>query len=241
MPDSEFFSVGNPLSIFRSLIESIPCHPHYKEELEKSYGSAGRYYHGVFHLAQMWSIHEKLSVERKQYLGKQGKIFNNEKDDLLIKSAILFHDAILDPRLNNNGTALKSNEAYSAAMAVNAVKLDHEERVTLSSMIQATANHFVAGDVQEHDREICDWFVGLDLASLAVPWDDFRRNTMAIRAEYAHLNDEDWLKGRGAFLKMIQDHIDAGGYIYRHPIMREEFEKDARENIKRSIHLTAAI
>ncbi len=35
-----------------------------------------------------------------------------------------------------------------------------------------------------------------DLSALAVPADDYRRNTAAIRAEYAHIPDEVFRKGR---------------------------------------------
>lgn len=107
--------------------------------------------------------------------------------------AILFHDAIYDPRAFDN-------EARSAALADEHLSRLNCDRALIDAVMRlvlATAHH--EGDADIDTGLLLD----LDLAILADAPDAYDRYADAVRREYAHLDDAFWARGRGEFLKAM--------------------------------------
>lgn len=211
------------------------------------YLARGRYYHGLYHIAQMTRLHQLLSHE------SLGAIKFTKDEHSFIYHAILYHDVVLDPLRHDN-------EDKSAEMFLRNLELYNEQHFKDSSstprvkerdlkkfsseiknttntlsqrvnaMILATKDHFAPSG----DDRLVDYFVDLDLASLAVNADEFKQNTLALRAEFSMLTDKEWMAGRGKFLKKINEMLDAGGYIYRTAVFQGLFEERARQNVRAS-------
>jgi predicted metal-dependent HD superfamily phosphohydrolase len=67
-----------------------------------------------------------------------------------------------------------------------------------------------------------------DLAALALPAESYRRNTAAIRAEYAHIPDEVFRKGRRLVLQALLD----GPGVFRTEVGRQRWEAAAQRNLR---------
>ena len=100
--------------------------------------------------------------------------------------------------------------------------------------IEASANHFTDYPLETEDDYLMQWFLGLDLMPLAAPWEIFYQNQLMIRAEFAHLTNEEWEKGRSAFLTKIINHVNSGKKIYQHPYLHKLFENNAIANVIKS-------
>ena len=140
-------------------------------ELTRRYTEPHRRYHDIRHIAQMLAWGREVRLDDAQTL------------------AVWFHDAIYDPRS-------KSNEEDSAALARQLLANGgHGDELV------ATVARIVL-DTKQHQPTIAASakVLDLDLASLALPWPDFRANSDSIRAEYAHVGDADFNAGRRAFL-----------------------------------------
>lgn len=209
------------------------------------YSARGRYYHGLYHIAQMTRLHQLLSHE------SLGIVKLRQDAHSAIYHAILYHDVVLDPLRHDNedksaeaflrNLELSTEQRFNDLSGVFRVKgrdlkkFSSEIKNTtntlshrVSAMILATKDHFAPSG----DNKLVDYFVDLDLASLAVNADEFKQNTLALRAEFSMLTDKEWMAGRGKFLKKINEMLDAGGCIYRTSVFQELFEERARQNVR---------
>jgi predicted metal-dependent HD superfamily phosphohydrolase len=133
--------------------------------------------------------------------------------------AIWFHDAIYDATASDN-------EAQSAALAVDRLRAEGwpEDRVQLVARIVL--------DTKGHVPSVpaAAPVLDLDLASLALPWDEFKANTAAIRAEFAHVADEPFRQNRVAWAqRMLQKPR-----LYWTPF-GERLEATARQNLEHTL------
>ena len=138
--------------------------------------------------------------------------------------AAWYHDAVYDPTST-------TNEADSAQLAREAlIRLDRNdlaERVT--ELIMLTAEHTDAPDDE------AALLLDADLAILGQPPISYLRYVAGVRAEYAHVSDEDFRIGRSAILQGLLAHEQ----LYQHP----EFgylEAPARANIAAELEVYAA-
>lgn len=137
-----------------------------------------------------------------------------------VQLALWFHDAIYDPRANDN-------EQQSAALS--------RERLT-----ELGASASVVHDVEalvlatrEHRSEQPDalLLLDLDLAILGARAAAFARFERQIREEYAHVPEIAFARGRAGVLRGFLSRPE----IYRTPALREELELRARVNLERRI------
>jgi predicted metal-dependent HD superfamily phosphohydrolase len=182
-----------------------------------------RLYHNLWHVTQMFSIHEQLKNEWED-------LTDHQESNLL--EAIYWHDAIYD---TSSKEIFELNEIKSAALFEAKRKLLRDTDIQTNGkysqqywnltgdLILATKGHFKE---RPYD-ELTEWFLGLDLASLAAPWDMFKLNNKLIRLEFYNVSDDEWNKNRHWFLK----HALEQDKIYRHPVMHKHFETLARYNI----------
>lgn len=139
-------------------------------DLTHRYQESHRHYHTLEHIAAM--LHE-------------GRRFPLDDEQVM---AIWFHDAIYDPASDQNEQ--KSARLASKWLAKSGWEVEAIERV--GRMVLDTRGHM---PTTLQAQAVLD----LDLMSLAVAWPAFQTNTQAIRAEYAHVPDGDFAKGRRAF------------------------------------------
>ena len=183
-----------------------------KAELSALYAAEDRHYHGMAHI--------------KALLGLLEEYRSSFSDPEAIEAVIWFHDAIYDSRA-------KDNEARSADLArdklagiTGAERLD---RIALT--IEATATHTVPRIEPETARRDAALLLDMDLSILGTAPETFDAYEAAVRREYAWVEEPLWVAGRGNVLKTFLERE----HIFHTEIFRSRFERQARENLRRSI------
>lgn len=199
------------------MIALVPVSSDTKAALHSRMSEPGRHYHGLNHLALLWSRHKQFG---------RGHWITQSPWHERMACAIAFHDAIYVPRA-------KDNEAKSASLwrAANPV-LDAEGVEWVADTIEATASHLTAKRpplLLDHGWQARLWMLDLDLTPLGEAPAIFDANTRDLRREFAAIPDAQWESGRVAFLKSMLAHPA----LYRTPIIAAAFEAQARENLKR--------
>lgn len=178
-------------------------------DLEKAYSGKSRHYHNLNHLKEMIELFDEY----------QNRLKN--PDEVLF--SIFYHDYIYK-------ATRKDNELKSAEYAL---KVETHSSVSLLNKklifdaICATQSH------QQNDIEDINWLIDFDLKILAKGWNDYQIYFNQIRREYRIYPDFLYNPGR----KKALEHFLENEYIFQTEEFRHQFEKEARENIKREILL----
>jgi len=165
-----------------------------------------RRYHTATHVAWVIRHVEELgAVEPVDHLDE-------------VVAAAFYHDAVYEP-------THPANERASARLARRDLTTlgwsdDRTERV--GSMIEATAHQ--GPDASSGDTSI---LLDADLAILAADPAGYSDYVSGVRAEYRHLDDDEWRTGRTSVLEAFVDRTS----IYSTPTARERWEPRARANI----------
>ena len=175
--------------------------------LNAVYKEPHRRYHSVAHI--------------EHCLSELARVKRNAVHPDEVKWALLFHDAIYDPRRDDN-------EARSAEWACQLMaELGRPEEATerVRRMILATSH---AAEAQTPDQAL---LLDIDLAILGADEAVFDAYDRAVREEYAHLSEEAYRKGRAEILR---------SFLRREPLFhtapfRERYETRARANIDRAL------
>lgn len=180
--------------------------------LKARHDAPQRHYHSWTHIAALLDWLEKV----------RPKI----ADPLAVELAILYHDAVYEPRS-------KANEADSAVLmraelsgVFPARTLDRVE-----TLILATAGHLLP---ETSDRELlsdCAFFLDMDLSILGAPPAVFQAYEDAIRREYAFVPSEEYRKGRG---RVLGDFL-ARERLYFTEDFHDRLETQARANLAWSL------
>ena len=150
-------------------------------------------------------------------------------DPVAVRLAVWFHDAIHDPTAGPG-----RSEADSAALAQDRLApLPTGDRARLADevarLVLLTAEHRAAtGD--RSGAVLAD----ADLWILSAPAYRYDRYTVAVRAEYAHVDDAAWVTGRGTLLAGFLDQIE-GLYQAGDPADRVARRNRARANLGREL------
>lgn len=180
-------------------------------DLEARHGEPERHYHDWSHVRAL--------------LGHFAAARDLVADPQAVLYAILFHDAVYDPRA-------KDNERQSAALLVAAKPpVDAETLALARRMIEATEGHVLPDDLTGTALADCALFLDMDLGILGADPARFAIYEDQIRREYAHVPEADFRKGRAAVLR----HFGARERLYFSAWGRERFEAQARANIARSL------
>jgi predicted metal-dependent HD superfamily phosphohydrolase len=177
------------------------------ELLVAAYSAPDRHYHNLEHLDEMFQAAARLTTWTE--------------DPGPVQLAIWFHDAVYDPRANDN-------EARSAELAVRlllpiGVPGSALERV--ARLIATTAH--LADPRPPTDRDTMT-ILDADLAILGSAPDRYREYAAAIRREYGWVPDDEYRVGRARVL----EHFLARPRIYWHDLMHREREQRAVENMR---------
>jgi predicted metal-dependent HD superfamily phosphohydrolase len=173
-----------------------------------------RRYHTTRHLVEMfWALEELEEV---------GEI--DDRQGSIARLAAWFHDAVYDP-----GAAWGANEADSAALARGTLQqlgIGADDIEDIDRLIQLSVSH--DGDAAE---PLDAAFHDADLWILSAPDERFDGYCDQVRAEYAHLPDTTYRRGRGAILEPLL-HRDT---IYRTSRALHRWETPARINLAREL------
>jgi predicted metal-dependent HD superfamily phosphohydrolase len=140
----------------------------------------------------------------------------------LLTWAIWWHDAVYDPTASDN-EARSADLARADLPALGATSAEAEE---VARLILLTAGHHVPdGDA------LGAVLVSIDLSILAAERAGYDAYARAVRAEYAHVPDDAWRRGRAA---VLQRFLDAP-VIFPDPAFAAAHEAAARANLEREL------
>lgn len=168
------------------------------------YADAGRRYHNLTHLDEVLR-----NVDELADLARAPDV---------VRLAAWFHDAVYDPRAGDN-------EERSADLVVSmlaALRVEDEVVSEVARLVRLTAGHDPADDDPD-GAVLCD----ADLAILASDERRYARYAADVRAEYAHVPDDDFARGRAAVLQQLLGQPS----LFRTPTGHAAWEAAARANV----------
>lgn len=180
------------------------------QNLAALYAEPHRAYHNLTHINALLMLASDLEQHRRL------------SDPDAVRFAIWFHDAIYQPRRNDNET-LSADLAVSELVSLN-IPPDVIDRVR--AMICATQKHDATG--LDDDGKL---FLDLDLAILGTPSETYQAYRQAIRAEYAWVPKFFYRRARR---KILQGFL-ARPQLYFTPDLSATREVQARLNLAAEI------
>lgn len=178
------------------------------QALLDSWGEPHRRYHDIAHL--------------REVLGRVDELAEYAVDADAVRLAAWYHDVIYRCGPNDEENSALRAETDLDALGVAPVLIQEVAR-----LVRLTTSHDPAvGD--RNGEALSD----ADLAILAAPPDRYAAYTAAVRAEYAHVPDEDFRAGRTNVLRALL----AGTSIYRTPHAHTHWEMSARANLSRELN-----
>jgi predicted metal-dependent HD superfamily phosphohydrolase len=178
------------------------------QRIQSAYDERHRFYHNQTHiqkLLELWSEH-------------QTKLHDAEA----VFYAIVYHDFIYDANSQQN----EANSAAEAIVFLSKIGLPSSKIEKVKTYILATQGH---QSLQE-DTDLM-YFLDFDLAILGSQSFDYEQYSKNIRKEYNIYDDVRYKAGRMAVLK----HFLSKSQIYKTDFFRQQFEKQAFENMKREL------
>lgn len=145
----------------------------------------------------------------------------------LLRWAILWHDAIYDPRLTGN----EERSAILAERELSACGVEAADAAEVARLIRLTERH----KADPIDR-LGALLISIDLAILGSDPDRYRRYVRDVRAEYMHVPDPMWRAGRSEVLQRLL----RAEPLYPEPGFRDRFEAQARLNMDDELKTLAA-
>jgi predicted metal-dependent HD superfamily phosphohydrolase len=148
------------------------------QRLIARYREGHRRYHTVTHLHRV--LADVSALLRESSVADAGAV----------RLAAFFHDAIYDPRHHDN-------EDKSAALArreLSALGLEQGRLADVERLVWATAAH---RPETTDEQVLCDADLAV-LASVPAVYDAY---VHGVRAEYAHVSDDEWRNGRRTFVE----------------------------------------
>ena len=187
------------------------------QDIAVRYNESQRAYHSLQHIQQLFLQFEKIKHQLHE--------------PHIIALALYYHDIIYDPRRSDN-------ELKSAEYAVEALKgyLSAEQCQHIYALIMMTATHELHECLDKDTVSDAAYLLDMDLSILGTPWSEYQVYAQAVRQEYRHIANEDYRTGRIAVLQKLLAHP----VLYLTAYYHNQFEVQARDNIKREISLLHA-
>jgi len=174
-------------------------------EIQEAYTQKGRFYHSLRHLFFMF-----------QALGEAELVWS-----ATLSQAVLYHDFVYNP-------LRKDNEKKSAEYAVKVLgkQLKEGEAAQLEAWILATKDHCPRTEYL-HEHLLLD----ADLAVLGATPEIYRSYCKEVRQEYRLVPELLYKRGR----RKVLLHFLNFEHLYHTPFFRENYEKQARLNLKNEL------
>jgi predicted metal-dependent HD superfamily phosphohydrolase len=168
-----------------------------------SWAEPHRRYHTTDHLRDVLSRVDELAA--------------HATDPDAVRLAAWYHDAVYSRAPDDEERSARRAEAELTRLGVVPGLVAEVAR-----LVRLTAAHDPpAGD--RNGETLCD----ADLAILAAEPERYRRNTAAVRAEYAHVPDDAFRAGRARIISALL----AAPALYRTPVGHRQWEQRARANL----------
>ena len=170
-------------------------------DLVTRYAEPQRRYHTLEHIDEMLAVTDKLGATEE------------------VTCAVWFHDAYYEP-------ARTDNEDRSAAYArdvLGALGASAAFIREVARLVESTRLHDPEED--DHNGQV---LADADLAILGAATDRYSRYVRDVRAEYAHVSDDDWRAERG---RILSDFLERPRLFFSEP-MRAACDARARVNLR---------
>ncbi len=175
------------------------------DDLIARWSEPQRHYHTLTHLERMLDVVD-------------GHVAASD-DPQAVALACWFHDAVYDPTRGDNEEA----SAMLAETVLSRLGVGPDLIGEVVRLVRLTADHAVA----DGDRNGA-LLVDADLAILATDASTYAAYTTAVRAEYSHVNDEMFSRGRSAVLHRLLDLPR----LFHTPELHDKWEAAARANLR---------
>ena len=154
------------------------------------------------------------------------KVEGGLNDPLAVRCAILFHDAIYEPRASDN-------EQRSAVLADEMLRgIVPDECVERAvRLIQSTAKHAIPTGLAAGEASDMAIFLDMDLSILGASAEVFDAYEAGVGHEYREVPTAAFRAGRAAILEGFL----ARDFLYFSDWGRAQFERRARKNLARSV------
>jgi predicted metal-dependent HD superfamily phosphohydrolase len=180
------------------------------EALVQAYAEPHRHYHTLDHIAHLLALLDRHDSDP------------GDRDALAL--AILFHDAVYDPRRHDNEPA----SAHMASERLTGLGFAQGLVAKVERYILATRHDRPTGAADEADLAL---LLDLDLAVLAAAPADYRAYAQAVRREYAFVPEQVYRPGR----RRVLEGFLARERIYSTERLHASWEAAARVNIATEI------
>jgi predicted metal-dependent HD superfamily phosphohydrolase len=177
-------------------------------DLVSCYTASGRYYHNLGHVKELLDTVDELEPLATDFTA--------------IRLAVWFHDVVYDPQAKDN----EVKSAEYARKALHTLGLSTEIIDKVSDLILATITH------QAPDGDInAQILLDADLAPLAADEAAFKKQSIALRKEFAWLSEEEFQANRARLLGSFLER----DRIYQTDELYSSLESQARRNLKKSL------
>jgi predicted metal-dependent HD superfamily phosphohydrolase len=143
-------------------------------------------------------------------------------DPDVVRLAAWYHDAVYQALPDDEERSAQLAEADLAALGV-----DPSLVAEVARLVRLTISH-QPGHGDRNGEVLSD----ADLAALGVEPRRYRANTAAIRAEYAHVPDNDFSAARARVVRTLL----SGPGVFHTPLARSRWESRARANLADELH-----
>jgi predicted metal-dependent HD superfamily phosphohydrolase len=168
------------------------------------YADPSRHYHDLTHLDEVLRNVDELA--------------DTAHAPDVVRLAAWFHDAVYDPRADDN----EERSARLAESMLGAMRIDDRAVTEVARLVRLTAAH--DADADDPDGAVlCD----ADLAILAADETRYADYVAGVRAEYAHVPDDDFARGRATVLRRLLQQRS----LFRTPTAHLAWEAAARANV----------
>lgn len=189
---------------WRRLVPASPAADAVAAELLARWAEPHRRYHTRAHLHAVLAAIDPLA--------------HLAADPAAVRLAAWFHDAIYDGHPGRD----EERSAQLARSALPRCGVPPGRVAETARLVRLTATH--APEPGDRNGEVlCD----ADLAILAAPPDAYAAYTAAVRAEYRHVPDDAFARGRAQVLRRLLEMPR----LYRTPAARDRWEGPARANL----------
>ncbi|MGH3454662.1 MAG: HD domain-containing protein [Nocardioidaceae bacterium] len=195
--------MNDAIDLRRAWRDTLPGADRLGADLLRSWSAPDRAYHDAEHLAEVLTALGELA----------------DAVPRTVRLAAWFHDAVYDPRRDDN----EERSAQLAAATLPDAGVDPADVAEVERLVRLTATHDPVADDADGIL-LCD----ADLAILGASPARYARYVEDVRREYAHVPEPDFRTARGRILRGFL----ARPAIYRTSRGRDRWESAARRNLR---------
>lgn len=189
-----------------ALVES-----YFTNRIEMQYSEPSRVYHSLSHIEAMLRLWDRYR--------------SHLQHPEVVAFCIFFHDVVYDGRRKDNEEqSVAQWEEFAASAGIE----DPAVVFPVSRYILQTKHHLKCAPDDHADLL---YFLDFDLEILGAEEERYLRYAAGVRAEYSHISDEDFQRGRGQVIKAFLETPR----LYFTQEFRNLYEQRARQNLQNEL------